>query len=273
MLKVRLRILFIFLSLFLTVFTLSAQKNKKIKGGVTGDDEKKQKVFVTIGPEINLIIPTDFGARPDKFAQDTMFKWYPNFSYRFGACLRFDFSRTFSLQTGLFYISRGYTSKVGRADLSANPVDIVEEYYSRDLSYIGFEIPIMGLFYVQLGKKWFMNNAVGFSVDFFPSSIVSLAGDSNIKYTSYGGRNSWCIPSLKAAIGFEYRSENSGYFYLGGQFHRPFIPIFSGFIERTNGVPYGFQAQEIPQSGTYFSIDFKYFFPPGKKNKWTEDAR
>jgi purine nucleoside permease len=82
----------------LSVFS---QKNKKIKGGVSTDDEKKQKTLVTIGPELNLILPTDFGARPDKFYQDTMFKFYPNLGYRFGACLRFDFSKTYWLFTGI----------------------------------------------------------------------------------------------------------------------------------------------------------------------------
>src|SRR5687767_3579069 len=230
-------LLIVFVILF-SGSSVFAQKNKKIKGGVSNDDEKKQKTFVTIGPEINLILPTDFGARPNVFYQDTMFKFYPNLGYRFGACLRFDFSRTFSFQTGLFYISRSYTAQVGRSN--SIKTEIESEYYNRQMNYVGFELPIMGLFYVQLGRKWFMNNAVGFSVDFFPSSIVGLANDSNIKYVAYGGRNSWIVPSMKAAIGFEYRSENSGYFYLGGQFHRPFFPIMDGFIERTNPVPYGF---------------------------------
>jgi hypothetical protein len=265
---VRLKSAFILFIFIFSALSLFSQKNKKIKGGVSPEDEKKQKTFVTIGPEVNLVLPTDFGARPNVFYQDTMFKFYPNLGYRFGACLRFDFSRTFSFQTGLYYISRTYTSEVGKAN--ATKTDIEQDYYNRQMNYVGFEIPIMALFYVQLGRKWFMNNAVGFSVDFYPSSIVKNANDSTTKYVSYGGRNSWCVPSLKAAIGFEYRSENSGYFYLGGQFHRPFFAIFDGFAERTKGTPYGLQGSDIPQSGTYFSVDFKYFFPPGKKNKWTE---
>lgn len=265
----RLKFSLIFLVVIFSGFHLSAQKNKKIKGGVSPDDDKKQKVFVTIGPEINIILPTDFGARPDVLYQDTMYRFYPNLGYRFGACLRFDFSKTFSFQTGLFYISRSYTSQIGKA----NPIktEIVEDYYNRRLNYVGFEIPLMGLFYVQLGRKWFMNNAVGFSVDFFPSSIAAV--DNTTPYVTFGGRNSWCVPSMKAAIGFEYRSDNAGYFYLGGQFHRPFFAIFDGFAERTDPIPYGPQASKIPQSGTYFSIDFKYFFPPGKKNKWTETVK
>lgn len=262
---------FIIFILVLFSIPLHAQKNKKIRGGVSPDDEKKQKIFVTIGPEINLVIPTDFGNRKDVFYQDTMFRFSPNLSYRFGANLRFDFSKTFSLQTGLYYISRNYSSQVGKANEIRS--EFVEEYYNRSMNYIGFEIPIMGLFYVQLGRKWFMNNAVGFSIDFFPSSIIKNAGDSAIKYISFGGRNSAFVPSMKAAIGFEFRTDNAGYFYLGGQFHRPFIPIMDGFIERTNALPFGLQPAQIPQSGTYFSVDFKYFFPPGKKNKWTESVR
>jgi hypothetical protein len=263
-------LLIVFMILF-SGLSLLAQKTKKIKGGVSTDDEKKQKTFVTIGPEVSLILPTDFGARPDKFFQDTMFRFSPNVGYRFGASLRFDFSRTFSFQTGLYYISRTYTAQVGKAN--ATKTEIETDYYNRQANYIGFEIPIMALFYVQLGRKWFMNNAVGFSIDFYPSSIVKNAVDSNMKYVTFGGRNSWCMPAMKAAIGFEHRSENSGYFYLGGQFHRPFSAIMDGFIERTNVAPYGLQSVDIAQSGTYFAIDFKYFFPPGKKNKWTESNK
>ena len=267
-----LRVFFIFSLVICSGLSLFAQKNKKTKANTTSttEDETKQKTFVTIGPEVNIVLPTDFGARPNVLYQDTMFRFYPNLGYRFGACLRFDFSKTFSFQTGLYYISRNYTSQVGKA----NPIktDIQTDYYNRTMNYIGFEIPIMALFYVQLGRRWFMNNAVGFSVDFFPSSIIKNANDSTIKYVSYGGRNSWCVPSMKAAIGFEYRTDNAGYFYLGGQFHRPFFPIFDGFAERTYGEPYGLQPSRIPQSGTYFSVDIKYFFPPGKKNKWTEKA-
>lgn len=265
------KLIFLVLVILSASLSLTAQKIKKIKGGVSKEDENKQKTFVTIGPELSLIMPTDFGARPNTLWGDTMTKFYPNFSFRVGACLRFDFSRTFSFQTGLFYISRSYTSQIGR--VNSGQSEIVEEYYSTTLNYIGFEIPLMALFYVQLGRKWFMNNAVGFSVDFFPSSIVKSFGDTANKYIAYGGRNSWCVPAMKAAIGFEYRSENSGYFYLGGQFHRPFFGIFDGYNERANVVPYGLQPSRIPQSGTYFSIDFKYFFPTGKKNKWTENVK
>ncbi len=267
----RYRGILLLLVAFASGMVLVGQKNKKPTTADVNDDEKKQKTFVTIGPEVNLVLPTDFGARPDKFYNDTMFKFYPNLGYRFGACLRFDFSKTFSFQTGLYYISRSYTAQVGRSN--AIKSEIETEYFSRQVNYIGFELPIMALFYVQLGEKWFMNNAVGFSVDFFPSSIVKNANDSNVKYVVYGGRNSWCVPSMKAAIGFEYRSENAGYFYLGGQFHRPFFPIMDGFIERTNALPYGLQSVDIPQTGTYFSVDIKYFFPPGKKNKWTESKK
>lgn len=263
-----------YLVLFFILFSglmVFGQKNKKPKGAEVNDEDKKQRTFVTIGPEVNIILPTDFGARPDKFYNDTMFKFYPNVGFRFGACLRFDFSRTFSFQTGLYYINRSYTAQVGRSN--AIKTEIETEYFNRQVNYTGFELPIMALFYVQLGKQWFMNNAVGVSIDFYPSSIVKHANDSNVKYVVYGGRNSWIVPSMKAAIGFEYRSETAGYFYLGGQFHRPFFPIMDGFIERTNPLPYGLQSVDIPQSGTYFSVDLKYFFPPGKKNKWTESNK
>jgi hypothetical protein len=98
---------------------------------------------------------------------------------------------------------------------------------------------------------------------------VDTAGN----YKIYGARYSWIIPSIKAAVGFEARTNNAGYFYLGGQFHRPLIPIYEGLVQRQTPAGtsvWGSNSISADISGTYFSIDFKYFLPPGKKNKFTE---
>lgn len=246
--------------------SLHAQKKPKFKNAA--DLETKQRVFVTAGPEVGLVIPSDFGARTNVRYQDTLFKLSPQVRFRLGMCVRTDFSKKFSLQTGIYYIERVYEAQVGKTDATGTAFQSM--IFNSSFKYIGFEIPVMGLFYVQLGERWFLNNLLGFSVEFFPSSVKSISSDTAIAYKVYGARNSWAVPSVKVAVGFEYRTENAGYFYLGGQFHRPFFPIFDGFIERKNPEPFGLQTSEIPASGTYFSIDLKYFFPPGKKNKFFE---
>lgn len=259
-------ILFFFIVAGLLPVSVHAQKKIKFKNAA--DLETKQRVFVTAGPDVGIVIPTDFGSRVAVRYQDTLFKLSPQVRYRLGMCVRTDFSKKFSFQTGIYYIERVYEAQVGKANVTGSGFQSL--IYSNSFKYIGFEIPVMGLFYVQLGERWFLNNLLGFSVEFFPSSVVSISSDTTIAYKVYGGRNSWIVPSVKVAIGFEYRTENAGYFYLGGQFHRPFFAIFDGFIERKNPEPFGLQTSKLPASGTYFSIDLKYFFPPGKKNKFFE---
>lgn len=232
----------------------------------------KQKVFITAGPEINLLLPVNFGSEgrgflPNESGQDsdTLGVFSPQVSFRLGMNVRFDFSRTFSFQTGLYYVNRKYDVRVGTRDAGTGFSFVDGE---QTLTYTGFELPVMALFYVQLGREWFMNNLVGFSADFFPSSVI----DTVKGYTIYGGRNSWIIPSAKVAVGFEWRTKSAGYFYMGGQFHRPLIPLFEGFIQRTSDpvLPDWSVPISTDVTGTYFAIDFKYFFPPGKKNKFTE---
>lgn len=271
--------IFIFIS-FLYTFSAFAQEDFS-----TGN-ERKQKVYITAAPEVGLVIPTDFGTKNDGFFNDTMVRFSPNISFRLGMNLRFDFSRLLSLQTGLYYVSRAYTVTGGVTNTERNGFESIM-FKSNPIKYTGFEVPIMFLVYVQLGEKWFMNNSAGFSLDFFPSSIakrVEIAADDY--YQIEGGRNSWIRPSFKAAIGFEYRTEKSGYFYLGAQFHRPLLPLFEGITQRQDAVGnskwvekimengkentyYRYTSQSI--TGTYFAVDFKYFFPNKNKNQFTSN--
>ena len=229
------------------------------------EKEGKQKIFVSAGPEVSLTLPTVFGSANQSLRSDTLFSVDPAFRYRFGFALRVDFSAIFAIQTGLYYISRRHDVGVGRTSGSNQQFDTL--YYRQGINYIGYEIPVMALVYARLGERTFLNNSVGFSFDFYPSSAVRVVREEEFRL--YVGRNSWVVPALKASVGFEYRSDDQGYFYVGGNFHQPIIPLADMFIERSGPTgPIGFQTQRIPMSGTYFSLDVKYFFPPGKKNKW-----
>lgn len=260
------------------MFPLAAQRNNRnnTTSGNDDDDGKKQKVFITAGPEVNLLLPVNFGSEGRGLYGDTLGVFSPQVSFRLGMNVRFDFSRLFSFQTGLYYVNRKYDVRVGVKDAGSGFSHVDG---SQTLTYTGFELPLMALFYVQLGREWYMNNAVGFSVDFFPSSVVDtvpIAGSPASNYKVYGGRNSWVIPSAKVAVGFEWRTKNVGYFYLGGQFHRPLIPMFTGFIQKqslSGQDQWDSHSIRTDVTGTYFAIDFKYFFPPGKKNKFTESRQ
>jgi hypothetical protein len=245
---------------------LFAQQTGVIRSEPVKED---QKVFVTVGPEVNLTIPTSFGSDQTSLASDTLFTVNSAFRFRFGINLRIDFSSRFSLQTGLYYHSRRHQVQIGRTSGTNQQIDSL--IFENGVNYIGYEIPIMALVYVRLGERSFLNNAVGLSLDFFPSSSQRL--DPEKEFKIYNGRNSWFIPSARASVGFEYRTRNSGYLYFGGSFHQPFFDLTDIFIERNQPPgPIGFQTQVIPISGTYFSIDLKYFFPPGKDNKFLKST-
>ncbi len=270
------KLLILFISL-LPIFSYAQDQG-------SSDTERKQKVYITAGPEVNLVIPTDFGTRNDGFFNDTMVRFTPNISFRFGMNIRFDFSRLLALQSGLYYINRSYTIRGGVTNTARNGFESVM-FESSPLRYTGFEVPVMLLFYVQLSDRWFLNASAGFSFDFFPSSVQKrVEQDINDYYVIVGGRNSWFRPSIKASIGFEFRSEKSGYFYFGGQFHRPLLALFEAQTQRQDGQGFskwnetvieGGETKIFPRyteqsiTGTYFAVDVKYFFPNRTKNKFT----
>jgi hypothetical protein len=73
-----------------------------------------------------------------------------------------------------------------------------------------------------------------------------------------------------AGLGWEYRTEKSGYFYLGASYHRPFDYIFYSYLL--------YPDKEKPTSetgselqGNYLSFDIRYFFhsEPEKRKKKT----
>lgn len=63
---------------------------------------------------------------------------------------------------------------------------------------------------------------------------------------------------LLANVGFEYRTESRGYFYVGGSYHLPFRNIYNTFMiyDHNSVSEQGF----LQLNGNYLTIDLKYFF-------------
>jgi hypothetical protein len=83
----------------------------------------------------------------------------------------------------------------------------------------------------------------------------------------YSQRKSVIIPAVIANLGWELRTEHAGYFYLGASYHNPFSDIYLTRMEYENSSTH--EVVEVPLSGTYFTLDLRYFFPeePVKKYK------
>ena len=92
-------------------------------------------------------------------------------------------------------------------------------------------------------------------MDMFASSIQTF--DSTFNHVAF--RNHIFQPAIAANAGFEYRTEKSGTIYLGASFHRPFTYIYLsriGYDGNNKNVVIGNE-----MSGTYLTIDLRYFFP------------
>ena len=216
-----------------------------------------QKGVTTFGFQFKPIIPInllnvdDLELKEDYFTSTIS----QNFGYNFGAVIRWGLTKNISLESGLSYIKRNYTR--------TNSVDTNNLNESGNFSAIIYEFPIQGLMYVRLEKRFYMNVATGFSMNWRASSVGSFSENKNFSQISYIRKLNF---AYIANIGFEYRTKKKGYFYLGASLTNPFKSL--GLIE-INYLPKNSKKQTISGdlSGNYISIDLRYFFHEKKEHK------
>lgn len=213
---------------------------------------------LTAGFQIKPIFPNKFfGTGPQTLSGDSgvSFTIKPNAGYCFGMVIRYGISNTVSLETGINYVKRTYNQIINDGSFAVN-----SKY-----SIIGYEIPLSGLVFIPLSEKIFMDASLGASFDFFPSDIQT-EGDY---YKQYGRRKNWIFTSVIANLGWEFRTEKKGYFYLGASYHRPFTDIYNSTVGYYRDKVHYTTGQEFLLSGNYLTFDFRYFFheEPLKKAK------
>lgn len=180
-------------------------------------------------------------------------------AYSFGAVIRMGLTKRFSLETGINYIQRNYDFKLSGNDFKASEASV---------RMIGYEIPIIGMVFVRLGEQMYMNAATGFTFDLFPTGGVASYDRDSIEYGLL--ESNWIVPALSANLGFEYRTKEHGYFYIGSSYHLPFQDIAAVYISYRPPGTNNFVQLVQPEpniSGTYLTIDLRYFFNPGMKEK------
>ncbi len=223
--------------------------------------------MTTLGVQVKPMVPTHFfGTGPERVTnEDFSVLFTPKFGLNFGMVIRRGITKNWSFESGINLVQRNY-----RLDFSHPQLPTVEQMNFR---LIGYEIPMQGLVYVRLTDRLFMNASGGFSIDLYPSnveSIKTLRQDSSI-YGFYQKtfKNGWLQFSLLANYGFEYRTKEKGYFYMGASFHRPFKHI--GITEPSVEIDGQITKLQHPLSGTYLTLDLRYFFneKPEKKKKNT----
>lgn len=238
----------IFLIIFVSLFTfgLNAQ-------------EKKERVPSYFGLQIRPVFPTRFIGNPELNIEQTdpesvyiTTTLSQKIGYSFGATVRAGLTKLIALETGINFTQRNFDITMSVPDSSISGTN--------DLSFITYDIPINALFYIRLADKWYMNASLGFAVNFAPTHVGVQTNPVGIHYFTHTGiLQSKVGFDLNANIGFEFRTEKSGFFYLGGSGRVPFAPIFT---LATNYRYQGYNSSIYGEvDGSFLSIDFKYFFP------------
>lgn len=227
------------MSCFLTVAT-NAQKKKNNKA--------KDYVF---GAQFKPIIPINyFGAGPVDLSDTlTNLSVDPKFGYSLGMVLRRDFTNLFSFETGINYTRRNYN--IVADDFRRDTSDIA------DFGFVSYQIPLQALVYIRLSENFYMNTSGGLGIDWYASGVLSSGENGLIQH--YSNKYFWMHFSLLANVGFEYRTEEKGRFYLGASFVNPLKAITKTNIRYYYGNT-DYKKYYTELRGTYITIDFRYFF-------------
>jgi hypothetical protein len=169
--------------------------------------------------------------------------------YAFGMSVRVGLTKSISLETGLGQIQRRYSFSL------TNDTSGYSE--GSDVKYIGYEVPISALVYIRLGEQTYMNAALGFSIDLYPSDVQRDIEEGRI----YVFRNEWVQLGVIGNMGVEYRTYKSGIFYLGATFHRPFNTMATAELTYydvdQSFFPYPMRGA---LNGSYLTVDLRYYF-------------
>jgi hypothetical protein len=214
----------------------------------------KERFPSYFGLQVRPVLPTRYIGTPNLTLTNQEFSTTisQKMGYSFGATVRAGLTKLIALETGINFTERNYDVRMSVADSGV--------YAENDLSFIAYDIPLNALFYVPLSKKFYMNASLGAALIFKPSSvgILNLPGGKNT-FTHEGVISSKGAIDFNANVGFEYRTEKSGFFYLGGSARVPFQPLFNLVAQ------YKYDGYKNTVSGTidgtFLAIDVKYFFP------------
>jgi hypothetical protein len=221
-----------------------------------GQVEKGETIF---GIQVKGIIPTSIlNAGDQTISNDSIdFTLISASGLSIGGVLRHNFTKMFTIETGIHYVSRKYSFNF------KHNIQQIDD--NSNVNLISYEVPVQWLLYIRLGEQFYMNTIFGVSVDFYPSDVTNTR--DNYAYIMI--RKSWINLALIASVGFEYRTKEAGYFYIGGSVHYPLSDIgtlrVSYFPDPSNTSNFVNLDQKI--NGIYLSVDVRYFFNKQEEKK------
>ena len=228
-----------------------------------------QKRITTFGLQAKPIIPSNlFNIGETALSQNGLdYEVNQKLGYSLGGMIRLGLNERFSLESGISLVKRQFEAAV---------FDNADSYGDTTrFGIYGYEIPVLGMVFIRLSDQIYMNTAFGLAFDMFPSDVSSLGRSDEFEQIGIRrGWNetttllSWMKIGLIANLGYEFRTKESGYFYIGGSYHLPFQNIYHSFLiyERNSISDTG----HMQLTGNYLTLDFRYFFheePREKKRK------
>ncbi len=205
-----------------------------------------QKNVTTVGIQYKPIFPVSFlgsGNITSTYQNVTIVNGL-NSGYSAGLIIRKGISDLISIETGINYVRRKYDLEISDGNFNG----------SSSYRVISYEIPVTFMVYARMFENIYMNGSLGPSVNMYPSNLATY----DYYFTHVALRNHIIIPAVTANLGWEFRTEKSGYIYLGASFQRPFQYIF------TSQVNYKYRGKDFilaeRLSGSYLTIDLRYYF-------------
>jgi len=189
----------------------------------------------------------------------------PKEGFLFGGHLAINLTKNFAIESGINIINRDFQITAEES----------EKISSLQFTVHNYEMPLALTYFVRLGEKLYMGHTAGISFQFLPSNLISRQleflqpGGEKFLFEQRSYRRRWILPSYKGSVGFEYRSENAGHFYIGPVYHL-FTPLYHTLIIYQHGtIDEGVRVKPV---GDFFGVVLRYSFNPSplnfsKKNK------
>lgn len=217
-----------------------------------------QKKGTTFGIQIKPIIPVNYFNAGPKTTADSLVEINikPKTGFSFGVLIRQEISKSIAIEVGISSVKRNFD--VEAKGLTTSNSD------KTDFGFLSYQIPIQGLFYIQLSEQIFMNTTAGIGIDMYPSDVKSKG--ENFLLDNQTSRFQNFNLSLLANLGFEYRTEKNGTFYIGASFNGPFKPIAKSFYTY-NYIDSKNTTVSSLLNGNYITLDFRFFFPEQEDKK------
>lgn len=215
---------------------------------------------VAFGLQVEPIIPsalfriTDYELIMDNVT--FLVEPFPGISY--GANVSFGLTPRFWIETGINFISRSFR------------VSVTESDFSKSLKFatVNYEIPLTATYYVRLAERIFMGHSLGISMQMLPSHLRTIIDEKDAtgatiwELEQYSERRYWAMPAFKGSIGWEFRTANNGFFYIG-PVYRLFTRLYTTRLFYHRG-DINLEQLDVKAIGDYFGINMRYTFPPSE---------